>query len=134
MSKKMMVQFSFFIYCIAMGIVLLFCALCCDSRADELTDADIYRQVAITALLIGDMGQTLDSNAKRTHYRELNPYLRNHDTPSEIRQYFAVAIVGSAVVTKLLPAEYRPYWQYGLIGIEVAMLLQNKRVGLRFKF
>lgn len=103
-------------------------------RAEDMAPADWYRQAALTGLLKTDYEQTMEAYDKRWTYTERNGIINQHYNPVGIRNYFLVVGVGHAVVTRALPANWRPAWQYGAIALEVAIIVRNKRAGLHFTF
>lgn len=120
---------------IGAAIVVVVAASSHHARADDLSSRDVVRQFMVTGLLVADYAQTRDQYVRRAEgYNEINPLVRAHYSEAGIRNYFGVAVVGSAVVTKALPADWRPAWQYGVIALEVAAIVKNKRVGLHFRF
>lgn len=103
-------------------------------RSEPLSNSDMYRQVAVSAALIADASQTLYAYEHRDRFGEKNVIIRAHYSPTGIRNYFGAVLIGSAVVTRALPPEYRPYWQYGILAVEIANVARNKRIGVRFEF
>ena len=124
---------------IAVLLVLVLTA-CQPAKASELLspmeDADIARQIAATVLLAVDHHQTqeirqlVEAGAEPWEHREGNPMIRRHFSESGIRNYFTVMAAGSAVITKVLPKEWRPAYQYGVIVLQVVTALCNKKFGL----
>lgn len=98
-----------------------------------LTEREIQMQIAMTALYLVDYGQTRDIK-NHVGYYETNPLLGKHPSDVRIRNYFAGVIVGSAVVTYLLPSNLRPYWQWGNIIVQVGVTAHNHNIGLGVKF
>ncbi len=103
-------------------------------RADDMVPADWYRQAAVTVLLKADYEQTVEGYDKRWTYTERNCIITQHYNQPGIRNYFLVVGIGHAIVTRALPANWRPAWQYSIIALEVAVIAHNKRAGLHFTF
>lgn len=106
-----------------------------------MSDADIARQIVITATLAIDHDQTQQIRVIREtaipgspQISEGNPIIRRHFSEAGIRNYFVLTAVGSAVLTKAMPKEWRAATQYGIIALQVAVIIKNKRAGLTFKF
>ncbi len=103
-----------------------------------MSDADIVRQIAVTATLMVDYRQTeqirnyVEAGGKDMY--EKNPIIRRHFSEPGVRNYFVVMAVGSAVIAKALPAKWRPVYQYGIIAMQVATIIHNKRFGLSVSF
>lgn len=111
---------------------------CHGAQADQFTQADIIRQSAITGLLMIDQGRTqqirefVESGSHQ--HAEANPVIRKHFSEPGIRNYFVGVAVGSAVIARALPKEWRPAYQYGVIAYELVVVIKNKRAGLHFRF
>jgi hypothetical protein len=101
---------------------------------DPWSDADLARQGVFTALDIVDWAQTRYLAEHPERYHEINPFLGEHPSLGRVNTLFALSIVANAGVTWLAPARYRPYWQYGRIGIEAILVVHNARVGIRMDF
>ena len=99
-----------------------------------MAPADWARQGAITALMVADYAQTVDIYRRPTEYHEVNVMVRQHWSESGIRNYFVASIAVNAAVTRALPADWRPAWQYGYLAFEALTVLHNRRVGLHFQF
>jgi len=115
-------------------IALTALALCAGlSQADDLTPKEIHTELLFAGTLLLDYSQTRDIKNHPGMY-ETNPILGKHPSDDKIATYFVLAGVGHYLVTKALPAEYRPAWQWGAIGLETLVILHNKQIGLSFKF
>jgi hypothetical protein len=80
-----------------------------------------------------DYGQTRDlKNHPNLHER--NPFLGRHPSDDRIRNYFLAAGLAHMGITRLLPREYRPYWQWGTLVLEVGVVARNHSIGLRVDF
>lgn len=100
--------------------------------ADDMSQVDWTRQAVVTTAMLVDFGQTRD--IIRRGYNEYNPLIDHHRSDVYVRNYFAIAIVGHAVVTKNLPKEWRPAFQYGTLALETFLILHNRRIGVKVTF
>jgi hypothetical protein len=99
----------------------------------QLSDKEIRNELIFAGTLLLDYAQTKDIKNHPGHY-ETNPILGRHPHDDRIAAYFLVAGLGHYAVTKALPPEWRPAWQYGWIALEVFTILRNQRVGVNFEF
>jgi hypothetical protein len=86
-------------------------------------------------LVVGliDYGQT--RNIKRHgHLEEKNPLLGKAPNDEQIRNYFLAAGLAHLGITYLLPKEYRPYWQWGTLILELGYVAHNHQIGLKVDF
>ncbi|HEX4584804.1 MAG TPA: hypothetical protein VH183_08230 [Burkholderiaceae bacterium] len=102
--------------------------------ADSWSNADLMRQGIFTAVEIIDWGQTRYLAKHPDRYHEINPFLGQHPSVGRVDTLFSVSLVANAGVTWVLPARYRPYWQWGRIGIEAGLIAHNARIGIRMDF
>lgn len=101
-----------------------------DMRALELS-----LEAAFVAATYVDWQQTRYALSHADGGRELNPLLGSH--PSERRLALSVVSVvgGHAIVSYLLPREYRWIWQYVTFAVEGGVVMRNSyRVGYRVGF
>jgi hypothetical protein len=80
-----------------------------------------------------EYGQTLDIKNHPDLY-ERNPFLGKHPSDARVRNYHIVAGLAHVGMTRLLPREYRPYWQWGTLILEIGLVERNHRLGLRLDF
>lgn len=99
----------------------------------DLSEKEIRNELIFAGTLLVDYNQTLDIKNHPGMY-ETNPILGQHPSDARIRNYFLLAGLGHYAVTKALPSEYRPYWQYGWIALEVLTILHNQQIGLKVNF
>jgi hypothetical protein len=85
------------------------------------------------ATLAVDYKQTLDIKNHPGMY-ERNPLLGDHPSDVRIRNYFALAAIGSVATIYLLPSEYRKYFIGGVLTVELIAIGNNKSIGLRTNF
>ena len=72
--------------------------------------------------------------AEDDNYWETNPVLGEHPTKDEIYIYFTGAILAGWVITYMLPANVRKYFQGFYIGTSASSVWHNHRIGLRVSF
>jgi hypothetical protein len=101
--------------------------------ADELTPLEQKRELLVYSTLLLDAAQTLDIKNHPDLY-ERNPLLGRHPSDLKIGAYFIGAGFAHLAVTKQLPTEYRAAWQYGWAAFEVATIIRNRKLNLRFNF
>lgn len=99
----------------------------------QLSDKEIRNELIFAGTLLLDYAQTKDIKNHPGHY-ETNPILGRHPSDDRIALYFVAAGLGHYAVTKALPPEWRPAWQYGWIALEVLTILKNRQVGVNFAF
>ena len=112
-------------------------------QADEWTRNDTYWQVAVTALIIGDWGQTRYIAQNPDRYQEYNPILGSHPSTGSVDLYFATSIVAHAAIAYFLPSKVKVFgtdinprriWQLATIGLEIGCVGNNARLGIGFSF
>lgn len=114
----------------------LFLGCSSSARAGDWSTGDTYRQAVVTGLLLADWGQTRDIAQHPNRFQEFESRPVLGDTPSvgKVNNYFAVAIIGHAAVSYLLPTDWRAGWQYVVIGVELNTVAHNRSIGLRVSF
>lgn len=101
--------------------------------AGDLSPIEQKREFLVDATLTLDALQTMDiKNHPELH--ETNPFLGNHPNDAKVIAYFVGTGVGHYAITKALPTEYRAAWQYGWAALEIATIIRNRRLDLRFNF
>jgi len=130
----------------AAPLVLLLLAMGCA----HWSTADTMRQAAIVGLQVMDWHQSRtiatemvpesyterpDGSSEhvyaRPRWRESSPFLPSHPSAGQVDAYFAASILTGILISAVLPAEWRPYWQYGYIGFEGAFVVHNYQQGIR---
>lgn len=112
------------------------------AKADEMfapmSDAEYARQAVISMTFAIDCHQTQQirqrNEAGDTTIGESNKMIRSHFSEPGIRNYFIASAIVSAGITKALPAEWRPVYQYGVIAYQVATIIHNKKASLSISF
>jgi hypothetical protein len=101
--------------------------------ASDLSPIEEKRELLVYTTLLLDASQTLDiKNHPELH--ESNPLLGRHPSDVKIVAYFIGAGFAHNAITKQLPTEYRAAWQYGWAALEVATIIRNRQLNLRFNF
>ncbi len=113
---------------------------------DPWTKTDTAFQAAVVATQIADWSQTRYAarswnwkaegrgNGTHAYYKENNPLLGEHPSGDKVDSYFAVSIVGNALVSAILPNPYRRIWQTISIVYEANVVRRNYQVGVRMRF
>jgi hypothetical protein len=104
-----------------------------DEYFKPLSSIEIKRQVAVEVTLYLDYLQTVDIKNHPGMF-EKNVILGLHPKDNRVTAYFVLVGASHYAVTRALPTEYRAAWQYGWIALEVATIINNKRIGLHFNF
>lgn len=102
--------------------------------ASDWSDADTGRQVYLTALLYADYAQTRSISLYPKAW-ERNPMLGLHPSDRRISRYFIGAALLSYGAARTLPAGWpRQSFQCGVIALQIAAIVHNKRMGLSFRY
>jgi hypothetical protein len=141
------------------SFILLSIMLCATNSFafDDWSKQDVAMQVTYSIVHIIDWGQTRDisrhknqtefdslpSNEARQKYlaeygsktyTEINPILGKRPSILKVDSYMATTLVLNAVVTHVLPSDYRPYWQGLGIAFEVWVVGSNYNLGLKMNW
>lgn len=127
-----------------LGFFFAFCVAPNARAGDDWTTGDTVRQSVVTALLIVDWGQTryivkhpqdpMQPNGTYTWRAEGNGVLGDYPSIGKVNNYFAVAIIGHAAISYVLPRGWRDAWQYVWIGAELNETAHNRRMGIKVEF
>lgn len=101
--------------------------------ASDLSPIEQKREYLVYTTLLLDAAQTLDIKNHPDLY-ETNPLLGRHPSDVKIVAYFIGAGFAHNAITKKLPTEYRAAWQYGWAALEIATIIRNRQLNLRFNF
>ncbi len=98
--------------------------------------SDALWESAFLAVHTLDWGQTLDiaSQCDTGAYQELNPFLGQCPSVSEINQYFISTAALHIGVAALLPNPYRKIFQKTSFALRLGVVANNARIGLRVNF
>jgi len=101
-------------------IILCVLTLTGCAHSDPWSRRDTIGQVLVTAVLAADAVSTANIQYHPGYY-EAGPVARKmlglHPSSSSTYQYFLTNMVANYLVTRALPAKWRPYWQ----GWEIAV-------------
>lgn len=103
------------------------------AQGAEWTPADTKRELAFTALLALDTIQT-HNIAHVPTYQEENPILGPHPSNAAVNQYMLGCAVGHYIISRILPAQDRQYWQWLTIGVEGSIVAHNFYIGVHAPF
>ncbi len=92
------------------------------------TALDTAAQATVTALSVVDWMQTISFT--RQDYAEGNPILGKHPSRARVNTLVPLAIIGHAVVARLLPKPCRQAWQLAGIWIEADAVRSNYVAGV----
>ncbi len=115
------------------ALLLMVLIVCGCAHQDEWTKRDTYMQVGVTATMIADAITTSriqyydnvwESGPIAKHVLGLQP------NTSDTYQYFASTIIASYLISRALPAKWRPYWQTWEMAIHVHAIDKNCGNGL----
>lgn len=87
-----------------------------------------------SVLLVADWAQTRHIARNPDRFFEKNPILGEHPSVGRVNTYFATTLVLNYIVTDALPPKWRTAYQAGLIGVELYVVGNNKRIGIRMDF
>jgi hypothetical protein len=116
-----------------MRVAVLLLALSGFAHADDWTRTDTARQAAYTVLHLADWAQTRYI-ATHANFSETNVMLEERPSLGRVNNYFAATLIGHYAISAMLPAKYRPTWQYGTITIEAYCVLHNRAIGIGMQF
>ena len=102
--------------------------------SEPLSKADLIREGTVFAVSLVDWGQTLAVVDSPYTLREYNPMLGPHPTRGDVNRYFAASLALHLIILRLLPERFRPAFQYGSIGWELAITAHNARMGISVRF
>lgn len=118
-------------------LILLMLATPAAAR-DDWTEANTWRQLAITALLAADCGQTVNGTSPEfmaTHkVREGNPILGQQPSRPLVISYFAGTALVAWAAAYVMPERWRGIYQWSFIDFEAVMVGGNLSVGAEIKF
>jgi hypothetical protein len=100
---------------------------------EPLSKSEWTKETAFLTAGLVDYGQTRDIKNHPGMY-EQNPLLGRSPSDTRIRNYFLAAGATHIVITRLLPRDYRPAWQWGTLILEVGVVAHNYSIGLRVDF
>lgn len=102
-------------------------------QASDWTESDSNRQRAVLTSFYLDYAQTMDIKNHAGYY-ESNPFLGRNPSDVRIRNYFITAGALHTYAAYNMKPEMRRNFQYATIALQVAVILHNKKIGLRYEF
>lgn len=102
------------------------------AHQDEWSSRDTALQLTVTGLMLAD---AVTTSRIQDHYaQEKGPVARQilgpQPSTSDTYQYFATIAVTSYLISRALPAKWRPYWQVWEIGVHGYAVKNNCDEGL----
>lgn len=100
-------------------------------------------EIATDVALLADLSQSRQFPDRKDVYEGYNLIMSNNPTREEVDTYFAAALVINTIIhrewTGLPKAnhyrkKFLPYYQGGLIGIEIKCIAGNESLGVHVKF
>ena len=102
--------------------------------SDSWTKEDTHRQMLSSVLLIIDWSQTHETTGKDSGFKESNPILGLNPSRERVNQYFAVVSIANLVISRMLPAREREWFQSIVIGVELLAVGNNYKIGMKANF
>ena len=96
--------------------------------------ADTYRELTFLAVDAADYAQTRTIARNPNHYIEYNTFLSPHPSISRVGAFFAAGAILHLGTSVILPAAWRPGFQYLSIGFEAAVVTHNSHIGIKMEF
>ena len=93
----------------------------------------VNNEPAFTTLLVLDTLQTHNISHVPT-YQEENPLLGHHPSNAAVNRYMIGCAIGHYLISRALPAEDRPYWQWLTLGVEGSIVAHNFYIGVHAPF
>ena len=103
------------------------------AHSDPWTNRDTNLQIAASVAMLADAYTTAQIHRTPGVYEGgalSRRIIGRTPSSSDTYTYFAVIIVGSYLVSTMLPAKWRPYWQGWETGIHLAAAIRNCDHGL----
>lgn len=101
-------------------------------RADEWTLRDTVLEASFAATVFVDWRQT--RWALGNGYEETNPLLGKHPSHTRLDLSVLGAVIGHAVVSRILPARTRTLWQSTSLFVEAGAVTHNASIGCQVRF
>lgn len=122
-------------YLIALTVCTLILVWVSRGHAGEKwTDADVKRELFAIGMNVADFGTTVIFRSQNKGIYEANPIFGRDVSDAEL---FTVTVATSALhiwIADIIPAKYRPYWQYSFGGIKLLVVGHNLGVGFGWAF
>lgn len=102
--------------------------------ADEWTDTQVTKAVALATLTAADWAQTRNIARHPSRWHETNPLLGEHPSTGQVDRHFAVSAIVGAMALHALPTRYRDWALNAGLVIEATCVGNNLRLGIGAKF
>ena len=103
-------------------------------KVDPWRTEDTQREVAYAIVHLMDWGQTRNIAKHPERWYEKNPKLGRHPSVAQVDRHFLfgfpLGAISHPIISYLLPAKYRPVWQYITIGYEWSYVERNFSLGI----
>jgi len=113
--------------------LILVCLLSGCAHQDEWTKQDTMLQLGVTGMIIVDAITTARIQDCEYCYED-SPFARavlgSRPNSSDTYQFYISIAITSYLISRSLPAKWRPYWQAGEIGVHSYAVGRNCRNGL----
>jgi len=113
-----------------LSLLLLFPLI---AKAQWTDEQKILGGVALTVMVI-DYGQTRQIALHPEKWTELNPLLPKKPSLADINRHFIIIPIVTYVALDHLPSEYRTVALYVITAMQVAVVANNYRIGVRISF
>ena len=105
-----------------------------DACFTPLSKEEIVAQAVFTCLCLIDWSQTIEIAQHPESNNESNPILGHHPSIRRVNALIPLGIASHALITWSMPKEWRKWWQYTWIGIELQAVHVNWRSGISTPF
>lgn len=102
--------------------------------ADEWTDTQVTKAVALATLTAADWAQTRNIARHPVRWHETNPLLGEHPSVAQVDRHFAASAIIGAAALHALPTRYRDWALNAGLVIEATCVANNLRLGIGIKF
>lgn len=109
-----------------MKVIILLCLLLstpCYSSPQDIANV----------LILVDWAQTRYI-ADSDEHRERNMFLGKNPTTGDVNKHFIITLIGVNLIGELLPKKYSKYFYIGVASAEAVNVVNNYRIGVRFRF
>ncbi len=104
------------------------------AASDKWDKVDIALLATAAVVDTIDWGQTRYTARNPDRFYEQNPILGDHPKIGEVDKYFAVTMLGTALIADLLPGNYRKLYLGYCITYELVVLRGNFQAGVKLDF
>ncbi len=116
--------------CLPVLLIFLAILTSCASlpKPDKWSNGDIYREVAFQTLNFMDYASTDKILGDHPRALEANPLLGSHPSRNILIGVAAGTGIAHAYVTHIIPASWRPYWQWPFILLKAGIVGNNYHI------